>query len=313
MSALSNRGLLAVTSLLALAGSLITAVPASAAPVAESSLSWSIELPDGEGDPLTGVLTGPGATFHSLRDSSIHRISVASDTEWWTISLAAPYGEQLHPGHYPNAERAGFQSGRAPGLDVSHGSSGCNQVYGRFSIHQVAFDAAGVITMLEASFVQRCSPGAPAVSGSLTYRAFPLSYRWTLADDEQSTPESHTYRGATSLFWAQTFWSDSIRFGASGDRFNDTVEFSPPRGERLTAGTTYRNAQPVGAQDPGRPGLSVERFRCRPTTGSFTIKELEYGPDGEPTALWATFTLQCTEYPSPEDPNVLKGTIRFHA
>lgn len=308
-----RRGAAAAAAAIGLAGALVLAAPASAAPTPESSLSWSIEPWNGEGEPLAGVFTEPTASFQSLRDRDIHRLNVTSGNAYWSISLAAPVGEQLHPGNYPNAERAGFQTGRAPGLDVTYGSSGCNEVHGRFTIHQIGFDPSGTINMLEATFVQRCSPGSPAVSGTLKYKATPLSYRWTLANQEPVTAETHTYRGATSTFWAQTFWSSSVRFGASGDRLTDIVEFSPPQGQRLVAGTTYRNAQPVGAQDPGRPGLSVERLRCRPTTGTFTIKELEYGPDGEPVALSATFTIKCTEYPSPENPDVLKGVIHFHA
>ncbi|MEU4677456.1 hypothetical protein [Micromonospora sp. NPDC023737] len=308
-----RRGAIVVASVIGLTSALLVPAPASAAPAPESSLSWSIEPSDGQGEPLSGVLTEPEASFQSLRDGNIHRLNVSSAGPYWSISIAPPVGEQLHPGIYPNAERAGFQTGRAPGLDVSYGSSGCNEVYGRFTIHQIGYDAAGTINMLEATFVQRCSPGAPAIKGTLKYKATPLSYRWNLTDQEPATADSHTYRGATSTFWAQTFWSSSVRFGASGDRMNDIVEFSPPQGERLTAGTTYRNAQPVGEQDPGRPGLSVERLRCRPTTGVFKILELEYGADGEPVALSATFTITCTEYPSPENPDVLKGVIHFHA
>ncbi|MFC6017983.1 hypothetical protein ACFP2T_17410 [Plantactinospora solaniradicis] len=285
--------------------------PASAAPVAESSLSWSIGVSDGE--PLTGVFTEPEARFQSLRDGAISRINVYAGSTYWSMSFAPPVGEQLHPGNYPNAERAGFQSGRAPGLDVSYQSSGCNTVHGRFTIHQIAFDGTGTISMLDATFVRRCSPAEPAVTGTLKYRATPLSYRYTLADEQPETAPSHTFRGATSTFWAQTFWSDSLRFGVSGDRRSAIVEFAPPQGEQLTAGRTYRNAQPLDSPSQTEPGLSAEGFSCRPTTGTFTIKELEYGPDGEPVALSATFTLKCTSYPSPEDPRVLKGTIHFHA
>jgi hypothetical protein len=312
MSSLLKPRAFGVVLLVAAAGSLLAATPASAVPVAASSLSWTIESDDGS-DPQTGVLTGPDASFHSLRDRAIHRINVSSVNTFWSISLAAPVDEELHPGNYPDAERAGFQTGRAPGLDVIVGSGGCNEVHGRFTIHQIGFDAQGVIAMLEASFTQRCSAGGPAVRGDLTYNAFPLSYRYTLTDDEPVTPASHTYRGATSTFFAQRFFTNSVRFGASGDRSTDIVEFSPPAGEILTVGRTYRNVQPVGQQEPGRAGLSVERFRCRPTTGNFTINELVYGDDNEPVALSATFTVRCTEFPNPEDPDVLRGTIRFNA
>jgi hypothetical protein len=311
MPVVRKSSLLVAALIVAVVAPLASAVPAHAAPVAVSSLSWSIELPDG--DPLTGEFTEPSATFHTLRDRSISRINVSSATAFWSISIAAPIGEELHPGEYRDAERAGFQSGRAPGLDVSVNSGGCNEVYGRFTIHQIAFDASGTITMIEMSFVRRCSPSEPAVRGDLKYKATPLSYRWTLTDQFPETPAAHTFRGATSTFFAQTFFgTNGIRFGASGDRVNDIVEFAAPPGQALTIGT-YRNVQPVGNQDPGRPGFATDRFRCRPITGTFTIKELEFGADGEPTALSATFTVRCTEFPSPENPDVLKGTIHFHA
>jgi len=313
VSRICTRGTLILATITAMIGVLVVAAPANAEPVAESSLSWSIEHWDGVSDPTTGFITEPDAHFQVLRDGSIHRINVTAGNTYWSISLAAPVGQELHPGIYPNAERAGFQSGRSPGLDVRRNGSGCNEVYGKFTIHQIAYDAAGVITTLEASFLRRCSPGDPAWRGDLKYLATPLSFQWKLSDDQPETPESHRYRGATSTFWASSFWTNSIRFGASGDRMQDVIELSPPAGERFEVGRTYRQAQPVGQQDPGRPGLSVDRFYCRPTTGNFTINELVYDTAGQPVALSVEFTLKCTEFPSPEEPNVLKGIIHFHA
>lgn len=293
------------------AGSVLAvAAPAQAASTPVTSLTYELET---DGEPITGTLTEPGAHFQSLHDRGIHRFNVSSGNTWISINLAAPVGAQLQPGHYPDAERAGFQTGRAPGLDVQYGSGGCNEVWGQFTVHQIGYDATGTVSMIEATFVNRCGPTAPAIRGTLKYRATPLLYKYTLTDQESTTPASHTYRGATSTFWAQSFWSSSVRFGASGNRMQDVVEFAPPAGERLTPGTTYRQVQPVGDQDPGRAGLTVERLRCRPYTGSFTIHELEYDAAGEPVALWATYSLRCTEYPSPEQPDTLTGTVRFHA
>jgi hypothetical protein len=53
----------------------------------------------------------------------------------------------------------------------------------------------------------------------------------------------------------------------------------------------------------------------RRTVGAvqLTLTELEFGADGEPTVLSATFALRCVEFPSPENPDVLKGRIHFDA
>lgn len=312
MPMLRRPGALAAGLIVAVAGSFALAAPTTAAPVAESSLSWRIDPVEGE-EPITGELTAPTATFQSLRSGTINRINVAGNGESWSIGLAAPVDEELHPGIYRNAERAGFQSGRAPGLDVTRGGGGCNEVFGRFAIHQIAFDATGTISMLEASFVQRCDGSPQAMRGNLKYQATPLSYRWRLNDDQPDSPDAHTYRGATSTFFAQTFRTTGIRFGASGDRLNDIVEFAPPQGEQLVVGTTYRNAQPINSREPGRAGLRAERLLCGPTIGTFTIHELVRGADGEPIALSATFTLRCPDFPTPENPNTLRGVIHFHA
>jgi hypothetical protein len=298
--------------IIAVAGSFALAAPATAVPAAESALSWTIDPVEG-GEPITGELTAPDATFQSLRSGTINRITVSGDGESWSIGLAAPVGEELHPGIYRNAERAGFQSGRAPGLEVTRGTDGCNEVFGRFSVHQIAFDATGTISMLEASFAQTCDGAPRVVRGNLKYQATPLSYRWRLTDDQPESPDAHTYRGATSTFFAQMFRTTGIRFGASGDRLDDIVEFAPPQGEQLVVGMTYRNAQPINTQQPGRAGLQAERLRCGPTTGTFTIHELVLGAGGEPIALSATFTLRCPDFPTPENPNTLRGTIHFNA
>jgi hypothetical protein len=264
------------------------------------------------GETTSGVFTEPSDHFQSLRDRDISRINISTDRTFWSISMAAPAGEELAPGIYPNTESSSFRTGRAAGLDISRGSGGCSDPYGKLTIHQIAYDATGTITMLEASLVQRCGPTAPALRGELRYRATPLSYRYTLADDQPETAASHTYRGATSLFYAWSNRPGSIMFSVSGDRMSRSVEFAAPAGEALAVGT-YRNVQLVGQQEPGRPGLSADGLYCSPVTGTFTIKELEKDDDGQPTALSAAFTLKCQEYPSPENPNTLKGTIHFHA
>ena len=40
-------------------------------------------------------------------------VAVTSGSDWWSVELAAPRGEQLHPGTYSNAERAPFRTGRS--------------------------------------------------------------------------------------------------------------------------------------------------------------------------------------------------------
>jgi hypothetical protein len=104
-------------------------------------------------------------------DQSI-AVMIQTDSQSWTVELAAPQGKALAVGSYPNAQRAGLATGSAPGLSVSGDGRGCNAVFGSFAVTQVVFDQDGRLWALQATFVQHCeSVSAPALRGSISYGA----------------------------------------------------------------------------------------------------------------------------------------------
>lgn len=251
--------------------------------------------------PSTASITVEGAL-------EVVRMRVENDSAWWDVVLAAPHGEKLHPGVYRDAERAHSATGRAPGLDVSGQHRGCNVVYGQFAVHQIEADASGDITLLDATYTQRCeAPDAPALKGVVKYRAYPLSF--TYASEPGDYPgqgRSGTHTGATSIFALREWGVGGLSWDASGKRESWSALLVPPTGERFEAGRTYRTERGSG---PGVAGLDVSGFGgCNRSHGTLTLTKLARDADGAVTAFAATFEQHC-EGAEP----ALRGTIHYYA
>jgi hypothetical protein len=231
---------------------------------------------------------------------------VSTDTEDWSINLAAPTGEKLHPGRFYNAERAPFRTGRAPGLDVSGDGRGCNEVWGTFAINQIATNESGQVTMLDATFTQNCdSPTTPALKGVVKFNARPLSYSFTSdPGDYIGGGIAKSYDGATSTF--SLSGSDiSLQYSVSGKRDDWTASIAAPSGQRLHAGT-YNIAR---FADNSHAGLDVsgDGRGCNETTGTLTITAITLDNHGNVTGLNASFEQHC-EGGAP----ALRGTIHYY-
>lgn len=94
-------------------------------------------------------------------------------SNWWTLNLAAPGNAELEPGTYEGATRFPFQSIENPGLSFTGNGRGCNTSTGRFEIYEVAYDGAGDVTALSASFEQHCSDATPALRGTIVFNTIP--------------------------------------------------------------------------------------------------------------------------------------------
>lgn len=70
---------------------------------------------------------------------------------------------------YTGAERAAFASLGHPGLDVSYGHRGCNEVRGSFTVNQLSFNA-GALDTVGVSFSQFCDAGT-MMNGTFYYNA----------------------------------------------------------------------------------------------------------------------------------------------
>jgi hypothetical protein len=299
---------------LAVAVGLTTALaePAAAAtttPVAVTKYSYTSAAGDYIGQGGSASYTPSTATITAGGDAQYARFRVSTDTTWWDVELAAPVGEKLHPGVYRDAERAAFRTGRSPGLDVSGDGRGCNEVYGQFSVNQLETDASGAITVLDATYTQHCeSADAPALKGVVKYRAYPLSYAYTSdPGDYIGQGLSQTHTGATSTFSLSGYGAGGIQYGVSGKREYWTALITPPTGENLEAGRTYRTAR---SHAEGTAGLDVfgNGRGCNTSTGTLTVTKLARGDDGTVKAFAATFVQHCEG----GDP-ALHGTIHYYA
>jgi hypothetical protein len=306
------RGLLGVlasviAALVLVAGLAQPATAADGTPRAVTSYRHTSEAGDWIGQGNSATYTPSTATMTVDGALEVVRFRVENDSDWWDVVLAAPQGEKLHPGVYRDAERAYSATGHAPGLDVSGQSRGCNIVYGQFSINQIEADASGAITLLDATYTQRCeAPDAPALKGVVKYRAYPLSF--TYASDPGDYPgqgRTGTHTGATSVFSLQEWGVGGLSYDLSGKRERWSALLVPPTGESFEAGRTYQAERGSG---PGIAGLDVSGFGgCNQSNGTLTITKLARD-DGTVTAFAATFEQHC-EGAEP----ALRGTIHYYA
>ncbi|MEU4166063.1 hypothetical protein AB0F46_04135 [Streptomyces sp. NPDC026665] len=281
---------------------------ATTAPVAVTKYSHTSKPGDYIGQGTTASFTPKTATISTGGSAEYVRFRVSTDSTWWDVELAAPQGEKLRPGVYRNAERAAFRTGRSPGLDVSGDGRGCNTVYGQFSVNQIETDADGTVTLLDATYTQHCeSATAPALTGVVKYRAYPLSYAYTSdAGDWIGNGHSQTHTGSTSTF-SISGSADGIRYGVSGKREDWSASIAPPQGEQFKAGTTYATQRFRG---PGVGGLDMggNGRGCNSSTGELTVTKLALNSDGTVKAFAATFVQHC-EGGTP----ALHGTIHYYA
>ena len=86
-------------------------------------------------------------------------------------------------------------------------------------------------------------------------------------------------------------------------------EFAAPPGQVLAAGTTYANARRYPFNDAA-PGLAVGGYGrgCNELSGSFTVDELAFDPDGTLRRFKVRFEQHC-EHAEP----ALRGTWEFSA
>jgi hypothetical protein len=283
---------------------------AAAATTGSTSYSYTSAAGDYIGQGVSRTYTAPGDTV-SVRGDRGHVSVYAQDatgSSWWSVDLSAGAGDTLHPGTFVDAERDPFRTGRAPGLDASGEGRGCNEVYGRFTVNQIAFDTAGALSMADITFVQRCeSESAPAYTGTIHLNQFPLSYRQVSdAGDYVGGGGSKTYLNSTSLITVSG-GATGFSLDVSGQRDWWNGSFSAPTGTTLTVGKTYPAARFSDATHAG-VDLGGDGRGCNSVTGSLTIQALELDAAGRIAHLRAVFEQHC-EGGTP----ALRGTLRYFA
>lgn len=137
-------------------------------------------------DSLPGSAFGNGRTFVALEsDMEWATGRVYDDGGWldvsfalagpgyqegsWSVSFGAAPGETLTPGTYTGAVRTMARGAGQPGLDLTGLGSGCNEVTGAFTIHELA-RAGTELQVLSASFHLACG-NQPVVHGEVRLHA----------------------------------------------------------------------------------------------------------------------------------------------
>jgi hypothetical protein len=272
-----------------------------------TSYSYTSEPGDYIGRGEQNLYRASDSSISVQGTSAYLTVVVERGGERWSVDLAAPRGETLHPGRYYDAERASFRTGRAPGLDVSGNGRGCNEVWGSFSIRQISTDSSGRVTMLEATFVQNCESSlAPALKGTVRFHARPLSYAFTSdPGDYIGGGASKSYYGDTSTF-SLAGGKTTVAYNVSGQRDDWGVDIKAPTGKSLQPGT-YNTTRFGGT---GTAGLDVsgDGRGCNTSTGTLTIRKVTFDAAGKVARLDASFVQHC-EGAAP----VLHGRIRHYA
>ncbi|MFD7665298.1 hypothetical protein [Streptomyces sp. NPDC059788] len=275
-----------------LGGALATPAAAAGGPAPVTSYTYESVAGDYIGQGKAGTYREPTAKITLAGNAGAVRVRVEGAEDLWDIDIAAPKGDRLRPGVYRDAERAAFRTGRSPGLDVGGNGRGCNEVYGQFTVNQIATDAAGAVTLLDASYTQKCeSATAQPLKGTVKYRALPLSYAYKSdAGDWVGQGKSVTHTGATSTFRLSDSYGGGVSFGVEGKREYWTAEFRPPVGERLAAGRTY---QVTGAEGGATLEVYGNGRSCGDATGEFTVDRLYFTDEGKVTGLSVRYRQFC--------------------
>jgi thrombospondin type 3 repeat protein len=89
----------------------------------------------------------------------------------WHLDFTAAGGGSPVVGVYEGATRWPFNGPTEPGLNVSGAGRGCNTLTGRFEVFEAQFAGDGTPLVFSADFEQHCEGLAPALRGSVRYRA----------------------------------------------------------------------------------------------------------------------------------------------
>ncbi len=295
------------------AGATVLVLPPAQVEAATTAPATSFSYTSAVGDPVGGGLSetlkkSAAVTFTMLsgnRKELDLDINVVDTGRRFSIRLQPGRGDQLRPGVFANAERAFYPSGRAPGLDVS-GQRGCNEVYGSFEIHQIAFTAESQIKMLEATFAQRCGPTAPQLTGRLLLNALPLSYAYSSEpNDFVGQGKSGSYTGAKSIIVPATLGTD-LAVNVSGKRDDWSLILGGPGNTRLRAGTFTTSR--FGSATTAKLDVTANSRGCNETAGTLKVHSVWWRTDGKVGGLHATFTQRCDGMAGQ-----LSGTLRYLA
>ncbi|MER5728619.1 hypothetical protein ABT084_09800 [Streptomyces sp. NPDC002138] len=194
-----GRGLVRSAALLAVvlpaaAGLLGGAAVAHAAPVGNSSFTWQGDPGSGGDDQSRTYDSMSGDVFGATAAADHGSVSVSINRpgDPWTVDLAAPAGQELAVGSYPDAVRFPETGGRPaePSLLVNGYRAGCATLTGGFTITKLEWGPGRTLKSLVAYYTEDCDD-RNVLSGRLeiTPAAVPahLALGLTIAADGKAT------------------------------------------------------------------------------------------------------------------------------
>ncbi|MGI9234319.1 MAG: hypothetical protein ACR2RD_11860 [Woeseiaceae bacterium] len=85
----------------------------------------------------------------------------------WNLEFAAAGDAEIGVGAYENATRFPFQATDENGLSLFGDGRGCNQLAGRFDVHEISYDVNGDVLTAAIDFEQTCDGSAGKAVGSV--------------------------------------------------------------------------------------------------------------------------------------------------
>jgi hypothetical protein len=144
-----------------------------------TSFSYTSDVNDPIGRGQTSRFTPPNARFEAYCHASRVTVRMFTDSENFSIALAAPRGAPLRTGFYPNASYGGpapeFPSQPGSVIDVSGNGRGCTATGDSFTVHEVDLLPNGTVRRFWATFEQRCSGRSETMRGEIRLTNMPLT------------------------------------------------------------------------------------------------------------------------------------------
>src|SRR5581483_11106941 len=206
-----------------------------------------------------------------------------------------------------HVQRAAFRTAGHAGLDVYGDGRGCSTVGGNFTINQIKTNAAGTVTLLDASFNQICEPNGtgnqPEMHGTVEFSSLPLTYQFASdKGDWVGGGQSAVLTGANANITMRSMYGwtaqPNVKTGFEIDVNNATdnwtIEVAPVAGKTLGVGI-YTGAQRAAFRAKGHPGLDVygDGRGCNTVAGTFTITGINADNSGNIKAVAGTFEQHC--------------------
>jgi len=232
--------------------------------------------------------------------------------------LSPPAGQPLVPGTYLDAQRS--RSADFPGLDVTGGGRGCDQVVGSFTVYDATYDTSGNLVSFAAQFFQHCEGFYAALMGNISFNSDvalpPLPATAPEPPQEAqlvSQPGDYLGQGATGTFPIAYPFGGSNNQGPqrwllatdSASPYWDVVfdTAQPP-----ALGSYLANDCSVGSAKPECLMVSGSGRSCSSGSASYTIYDIGYDSLGMLKSFAAEFI-----YPCVAGGPALYGAIRWNS